>query len=443
MFLIVSMGLLVIAVDQTVVATALAAIQSDLDTGINWAAWTITVYSLGQVIVMPMAGRLSIRYGPRRILLCAMTLFTVASLCCGFAQSIEMLVVLRAVQAVGAGALVPSATGIVVASFGDNRDRALGMFNSIFSVGAIAGPLIGGVCVTFWSWRAIFWINVPLGIALVALGLKFLPRTAPGEKLSFDIRGAALFAFGMLAAMLAITYLGSDGASPLSPLFLIAVVSAAAAGMLFLMHARREADPFIPLRLLHGKGFGVMNLINTLYGVAAHGFSALAPLYAQNRYGLSPVQGGTLLTSRAVGVVAVGGLAVLSLRRTGYRRPILVGLVAFVVSLTMTAIAPVGLAPAHWLAVSAAVMGVGMGITVPASNNAGFHLAPDQAPAIAGLRGMFRQSGAIVTVSVTTAILSRSSDPGATQGVLFLVIAAMVLAALPLVTLIPEHRGSW
>jgi MFS family permease len=390
-----------------------------------------------------MAGRLSIRYGPRQILIGAMTLFTLASLCCGFARSIEMLVVLRAVQAVGAGALVPAATGIVVASFGDNRDRALGMFNSIFSVGAIAGPLIGGLCVTFWSWRAVFWINVPLGVVLVALSLRFLPRTASGAKQAFDVLGAVLFAFGMLGAMLAITYLGSAGASPLSPVFLVATAVAIALGVLFVVHARRDADPFIPLRLLHGKGFGVMNLINTLYGVAAHGFSALAPLYAQNRYGLSPLQGGTLLTTRAVGVVAVGGLAVFSLRRTGYRLPILVGFVGFVVSLGMAAIAPVGLAPAHWLAAAAAVMGVAMGITVPASNNACFHLAPDEAPAIAGLRGMFRQSGSIVTVSVATAILGRSTDPGATQGLLFLVIAALVVAALPLVALIPEHRGNW
>ncbi|BCB90017.1 MFS transporter [Phytohabitans suffuscus] len=443
MFLIVSIGLFVIAVDQTVVATALAAVQADLDTGINWAAWTITVYSLGQVIVMPMAGRLSIRYGPRRILLGAMTLFTVASLCCGFANSIEVLVLLRAVQAVGAGALVPAATGIVVASFGDNRDRALGMFNSIFSVGAITGPLIGGLCVTFLSWRAVFWVNVPLGILIVALSLRYLPPTASGERQTFDALGALLFALSMLGAMLAITHLGGEGASPLSPFFLAAAASGLVLGVLFVLHARRRAEPFIPLRLIHGKGFGVLNLINTLYGVAAHGFSALAPLYAQSRYGLSPLQGGTLLTSRAVGVVAVGGLAVLSLRRTGYRLPILVGLAGFVVSLTLTATSPSGLAPAHWLAMAAAVMGVAMGITVPASNNAGFHLAPDQAPAIAGLRGMFRQTGAIVTVSVATAILSRSADPGVTQGVLFLVIAGVVLAALPLVALIPEHRGSW
>src|SRR5262249_20421259 len=160
-----------------------------------------------------------------------------------------------------------------------------------------------------------------------------------------------------------------------------------------------------------------------------------------NRYGFSPLQGGSLLTTRAIGVIAIGALAVLSMRRTGYRWPMLVGLVGFVTSLSITALTPIGSSAAHWLVLRGVIMGGAMGITRPASNNAGFHLAPDQAPAIAGLRGMFRQSGAIATVSIATAILSRSDNPGATQGGIFLVIAGIVLAAMPLVLLIPEHRG--
>ena len=142
-------------------------------------------------------------------------------------------------------------------------------------------------------------------------------------------------------------------------------------------------------------------------------------------------------------MIATAGLAVFLLRRTGYRWPILVGFTLTAVGLLAIAASPPGVSAYGWMALAAGVCGVGMGVSTPAANNATLQLAPDQAAAVAGLRGMFRQSGSITAVSITAAIAARSADPGMAQAHVFLVFAAILLCALPLILLVPEHRGRW
>lgn len=442
-FAIVSLALLMASVDQTIVATALPALQHDLHAQVNWSSWTITIYALGQILVMPLAGKLGDQYGRKRIFLGAAVLFTTASLCCGFANDIYLLIVLRAVQAVGGGAFMPSATGIVAQIFGRDRDRAVGLFASIFPIGGIIGPILGGVFVTYWSWRGIFLVNVPIGIVLVTLGIVFIPAGVRQRDQRLDIRGVALLGATLLSAMFGIAYLGGGHSSATDPEFLVPEFAAAVALVLFVRHSARAESPFISVRFLAGRGFGVMNLLNFIYGSAALGFAALVPLYAEERYGLPTLAAGTLLTARAVGMIATAGLAVYLLRRTGYRWPMLVGFTLTAVGLAGTASAPAGLSPYAWMALSAGICGVGMGVSTPASNNATLQLAPDQAAAVAGLRGMFRQSGSITAVSITAAIVARSADPGIAQAHVFLVFAAIMLGTLPLILLVPEHRGRW
>lgn len=441
-FAIVSMALFMSSVDQTIVATALPAIQHELHAAVNWSSWTITIYALGQVLAMPVAGKISDLYGRKTVFLTSAAVFTVASLLCGFTGNIYLLVLLRAVQALGGGAFMPSATGIVSDHFGRERDRALGMFTSIIPIGGIVGPIIGGVFVAVWSWRGIFLVNVPIGIVLSVLAAKYVPRSSRRDTTPIDGRGVSLLGLLILAAMFGISFLGSGDVPLYSPVFLVPEAVAVLAGWLFVRHAKRADAPFIPFHLLRGRGFGVMNLINLFYGAAALGFAALVPLYAENRFHIQPLGAGTLLTARAIGMIAVASLAVLTLRRTGYRLPMIIGFVVLAVGLVAMSITPP--LPAYlWLALSAAVTGIGMGVSVPASNNASLQLAPDQVAVIAGLRGMFRQSGSIIAVSVTAAIVARSADPGLAQAHVFLVFAALLIVVVPLVFLVPDHRGSW
>ncbi len=442
-FAIVSIALLMASVDQTIVATALPSIQRDLGAQVNWSSWTLTVYALGQVMVMPLAGKIGDQFGRKQIFLGAAVLFTAASLCCGLADNIYLLIVLRAIQAIGGGAFMPSATGIVAELFGKDRDRAVGLFASIFPLGGIIGPVLGGVFVTYWSWRGIFLVNIPIGITLVVLGAIFIPDIARRPDRHLDVRGVVLLGITLLSAMLGIGYLGGAGSDPLSAYFLLPECLAVVGVTAFVRHSARAKSPFISLRFLTGRGFGVMNLLNFLYGSAVLGFAPLVPLYAQDRFGLPVLAAGTLLTARALGMIATAGLSVYLLRRTGYRWPIAVGFTLCAVGLVGTAASPHGLSAYAWLAVTTAVCGIGMGISTPSSNNATLGLAPEHAAAVAGLRGMFRQSGAITAVSITAAIVARSADPGLAQAHVFLVFAATLIAALPLVFLVPEHRGRW
>jgi MFS family permease len=199
----------------------------------------------------------------------------------------------------------------------------------------------------------------------------------------------------------------------------------------------------VPLRLLTGKHLGAVNLSNVLFGAAALGFSALVPHYAQVRYGIAPIAAGALLTTRAVGMISTSGIAVALLRRLGHRPLLIAGMGTVVAALALTALPPVGTTPEVWLVVSAAVMGLGMGLAAPATNNAGMHLVPDQASAASGLRVMFRQTGAILSVSVTTAVTSGSTDPGTSTATAFAVLAGVTLVALLVAARIPNHRGRW
>jgi EmrB/QacA subfamily drug resistance transporter len=442
-FAIVALGLFMASVDQTIVATALGTFQHDLSAPVNWSSWTITVYALGQIVTMPVAGRFGDQYGRRRVFLGAVALFTVASLCCGLANDIYTLVALRAVQAIGGGAIMPSASGIVADQFGPDRDRAIGSFTSIFPIGGIVGPVLGGVFVTYWSWRGIFLVNVPIGIVLLVLATIFIPHSPRRARTSPDFVGIGLMAAGLLGVMFAVSYLGAARTSWLSVPFLAGLLIGIGALVGFVWHAARARDPFIPMRLLRGHGFAIMNLINFFFGVAALGFGALVPLYAEQRFGMDTLAAGTLLTARAVGMIAVAGVATFALRRTGYRMPMRIGFAVSAVGLGLMAAPPQWLSDYTWLAASAAVVGIGMGVSIPASNNAIMHLSPSDLGAVSGLRGMFRQAGGITGLSVVTAVLARSGNPGLTQAWALVVLGVVLVALLPLIWLVPEHRGSW
>jgi EmrB/QacA subfamily drug resistance transporter len=433
--------------DIFVVNVAAPSIGADLKTSNAGLELIVAGYSFAYAAGLITGGRLGDRSGRRRMFLAGMGLFTIASALCGFAPNETVLIAGRLVQGAGAAAMVPQALAIINVIFPPaERARAFAYFGVTVGLGAVSGQVIGGLLVDLnlfgLAWRPIFLVNVPIGLVLIALTAKFIPASATRPASRIDIRGILLLAVSIATAMFGITYLGSGQVPLYSPVFLGCEAVAAGTVYLFLRHSRRDSAPFVPYRLLRGRGFGVMNLINYVYGAAALGFGALVPLYAQERYHIAPLGAGTLLTARAVGMIAVAGAATMALRRTGYRLPMIGGFVIVAGGLVMMA-APPSLSPYAWLAIAAAITGCGMGLSVPAANNASLQLAPDQVAAIAGLRGMFRQSGAITAVSVTTAVIARSADPGVVQARVFLIFAALLVAMLPLVMLVPDHHGNW
>jgi MFS family permease len=446
-FAIVALALLMMSVDSTIVATALHALQHGLGTSINWAAWTLTAYSFGFVVMLPISGRLSGRYGHRRVFLCSVVAFTAASLCCGLVDDIFALIALRAVQAAGGAGFTPSATGIIVDHFGDERDRAVSLFGSIFPIGAMIGPLIGGLFVSYWSWRGVFFVNVPIGVAVIVLAMRYVPHDRPPadtSRLRRDPAGMVLLAAALLAGMLAISYLGEENARIWSPAFVVPLVIAIVAAWWFFHHVNRSPHPFIAPCLIHGPGFGAVNVVNAIYGGITLGLVVLIPLYAINRYHMDALGSGTLLIAQGAAAIALSVIGTLVLRRTGYRMPLYIGGATIAVGMLLLALRPGGTIPPYvWLAGSALLVGAGAGAINPASRNAGLQLAPRQSSTLAALRSASLQVGSITTVSIVTAILAGSDDPGRAQAWVFVAAGLLLVAALPLIRRVPEQHGAW
>jgi MFS family permease len=445
-FGIVAFALLMGSIDQTSVATALQAIQSDLGGSLGWVGWTITIYSLGQIIALPIAGRFSDQFGRKNIFLAAIAMFTLTSFLALLTTNIAMLIVVRAFQGIAAGAIMPSATGIVAERFGRNRDRAIGLFTSIFPIGAIIGPVVGGILVTYTSWRAIFLVNIPIGIGIVVAGSFLIGRSErKASANAVDFRGIAMLTVILLAGMTAITAVG--GTDDLVFRYSAAGVAAVVTGVVlwrFLRHARTVPHAVVPMRLLRGRTFGPLNAINVMFGAAALGFGTLVPLYAEHRYGLVALVAGSLLAVRAIAMIATSSLSVALLRTIGTRVLMLAGYATMAVGMVLLAVPPPGaMAPELWLSITAGITGLGMGMAAPSSNNASMHLAKEEISAIAGLRAMFRQTGGIAGVSLTTAVLSVSANPGITQAYVFIGFAVLLVISLPIIFALPDHRGAW
>ncbi len=372
-FGVVALALLMSSLDQTIVATALGTLQRDLDASITWAGWTMTAYSLGLVLMLPVAGTLSQRYGRRRIFMLSVVLFSGASLCCGLAENIYVLVALRFLQAVGGAGFTPSATGLIVEHFGAARDKAVGLFGSIFSIGAMIGPIFGGLFVSYWSWRGIFFVNVPIGALLIVLCLRFIPRDAPraqAPQARFDFLGMAQLGIGLLGAMLALNAMSAGAGALRTPEFLVPTAAAIVSLILFARHTRDAAHPLIPARFIAGRGFAAANMVSMVYGGMVAGVVALVPLYATTRYGISALGSGTLLIAEGAAVIIMSTLGALTLRRTGYRLPIYGGAIFMAIGTCMLALDPRGMSPYAWLATAACLIGLGAGWSSPASRNA-------------------------------------------------------------------------
>jgi MFS family permease len=414
---------------------------------VNWAGWTLTAYSFGFVIMLPISGRLSEQYGRRRVFLGSVAVFTLASLLCGLAENDFVLIALRALQAAGGAGFTPSATGIIVDHFGDARDRAVSLFGSIFPIGAMIGPIFGGLFVSYWTWRAAFLVNVPIGIVVIILTLRYIPRDQPRQgsaHLGMDVPGMLLLGGGLLAGMLAVTLLGEKKAHVWSPGFALPLAIAVVVIWMFFRHIGRSSHPFIAPRLISGKDFGAVNLVNMVFSGITIGAVALIPLYAANRYGIGTLDAGTLLIAQGIAAIMMSLVIALVLRRTGHRLPIYVGGPTIALGMVLLALSPrYGVSPYIWLAGSAFLIGAGMGTINPASRNAGLQLAPKQSSTLAALRTLSLQIGSIAAISVTTAAVTGSADPGHVQAWAYIVAALVLVATLPIVSRVPEHHGSW
>lgn len=446
-FIIVALSLLMTTVDTTIVATALETLQKDLNTTVNWIGWTLTAYSFGFVLMLPLSAKLSQQYGPKRIFMLSVITFTLTSWLCGLANHVYILIVLRVIQAVGAAGITPSVTAIIVDHFGNSRDRAVSLFGSIFPIGVMLGPVFGGLIVIYWTWPWIFFVNVPIGIIAVAMGAYFIPKDLPEKikpKEKMDKTGVIWLALGILASMFAATYLGEKNAKLLSWIFVSLVILAFFGFIMFFKHINKVKEPFINPRFIYGRGFGTVNFLNVLFGGTTMGVIALVPLYAANRYGLNALNSGTLLIAQGAVSVILSTIMTMLLRKTGYKLPLFLGCTIIMIGTALLAVNPMfGISPYIWLMSSTFLIGIGMGTISPPARNAGLQLAPEESATIAALRSLGLQLGSIISVAVVTAIIATANNPGEIQAHVYIGIAVVFLTCIPSIRFVPEHKGSW
>jgi EmrB/QacA subfamily drug resistance transporter len=297
---------LLAALDQTIVATALPTIVGDLG-GLDRLSWVTSAFLLAQTAVTPLYGKLGDLYGRKRILQSAVVLFLAGSALCGQAHSMSELIAFRAVQGLGAGGLIVLTQSVI----GDvvpprERGRYQGLFGAVFGVASIAGPLLGGVIVQQISWRWIFYVNLPFGlIALAVLGAT-LPATATRGRPAIDYLGAGLLASG-LSAIVLVTSLGGTTWTWGSPEVVLVGCLGVALIAAFLVAERRASEPVLPPSLLGDRVFAVAGSLSLIVGFALFGAVTFLPLYFQTVDLASPTGAGLRL------VPMIGGLLVTSI----------------------------------------------------------------------------------------------------------------------------------
>jgi EmrB/QacA subfamily drug resistance transporter len=294
--------MLLSALDSTIVATALPTIAGDLG-GISKLPWIVTAYLLTSTITTPIAGKLGDTFGRKTVLQAALVIFLVGSALCGLAQNMTELIAFRGVQGLGGGALLVS-TQAVVGDIIAPRDRGRygGLMGSVFAISTVIGPLVGGLIVEHVSWRWIFYVNLPIGIAgfVVLQTVLHLPAKNAGR--TIDYLGTGLLS-GALVALVLYTSLGGTtypwGSGPMLVLLGLSVVLAVS----FVLTERRVAEPLVPLRLFRNRVFRVACVIAFASGMALYGALTYIPLYLQVVKGASPTSSGLQLLPLMAGIV--------------------------------------------------------------------------------------------------------------------------------------------
>ena len=447
-FAIVSMALLMTGIAGTSIAIALDAIRSSFGVSVVLAGWVIAIFQLSLTASMPIVGKVSDILGRKRTFMACLGLYIIGSVMAALSPNVGLLIISRLIQALGGGGFMPSAAGIVADEFPQSRQRAIGLFSSIFPVGQIAGPIIGGWLIYSFGWRAIFWVNVPIGLLILILAWAVLPSGGRRDG-EIDLIGAGLIGGCLSAMMGAISLIGYAETAQMWAVIGVLLSAAVVLIFLFLRHEGRAKDPIVEVEILKRRPFLAANIYNLIYGAGVIGIMSLIPMFAINVYGLSYLESGIILVPRAVAMMASSLIVSMLLMRLGYRWPIIIGTSLAAISLALLSLDPERLAVLSRgidsitsLSLIMLLMGIGVGLAAPASNNACIELMPHRVATITGIRGMFRQAGAAVSITIATTILHQSSTLAAGFRVVFIALAIALVATIPVVLAMPRSPTS-
>jgi EmrB/QacA subfamily drug resistance transporter len=409
--LIVTAQFMVI-LDVAIVNVALPSIKTDLGFSATGLQWVITAYAILFGGTLLLGGRLADLLGRRRMFVAGLALFSVSSLLCGFAWSSGSLVAFRALQGLGGALLAPAALSLLMTTFaeGRERNRALGIYGAASGSGAAAGVLLGGVLTSYFGWSWIFFINVPVGAAAIALA-PFLLRDSRADlpHRHFDLAGASTVTSGLMLLVYALTRATSNGWS--SPVTLGLLGGAAALIAAFIWIESRSHAPLLPLRMFRLRSLSAANATMALVGAVTFSEFFLLTLYVQDVLHYTAVQSGVAFVAFALAVVVMSNVAQVLVGRVGIRTTLMTGLTLATISLALLTRVPVD---GHYfsdLFVPFVLGGAGLGLSfvpVTIASLAGVERA--DAGVASGLVNTSRQIGGAVGLAAMSTIAASATS---------------------------------
>jgi EmrB/QacA subfamily drug resistance transporter len=399
-------SLFIVGLDITAVNVALPSIEAELDAGISGLQWTVGAYTVVMASLLMLAGSTADRFGRRRVFVAGLTVFSLASLLCSLAPTVEFLVASRVLQAVGASMMNPVAMSIITNTFTDPRERAqaVGVWGAVFGISMALGPILGGALVSSVGWRSIFLINLPVGAAAIFLVLRLIPESKAPRARRFDPVGQSL----VVTALAALTFgiIEAPGRGWVSAPILAAFGAALAALLALALYEPRREDPLVDLRFFRSIPFSSSIAVSVAAFAAFGGFLFLSTLYLQEVRGLSPIQAGLATLPMALMTVLASPLSGRLVGRRGPRVPLMLSGACAVTACAMLT----GLdasTPLPGLFAAYVIFGLGFGfVNAPITNAAVSGMPRAQAGVASAIATTSRQFGQTLGVAVVGAIVT-------------------------------------
>jgi EmrB/QacA subfamily drug resistance transporter len=414
--LICSSSLFITYLDSTILNVALPTLQKDLHASIAGLQWVSDAYLLVVASLLMLTGSTADRLGRKRLFLVGLAGFSLGSLLCSLAPNTGSLIALRMLQGLGGSMLTPVSLSIVRNTFHDPKERAqaLGIWSGIFGVAAACGPVVGGILVSSVGWRSIFWVNVPIGIAMIIATIRYVPESRAPRPRRVDVPGQLL----MIVFLGSLTYAVIQGpvsgwtAAPILALFAVAVVSVVA----FVAVERRRPEPLLELRFFRSHPFTGASVIAVLAFVVLGGFLFVITLYLQQVRGDSPLRAGlSLLPAMLVTAVAAPVAGQISGHR-GPRIPLVASGLLIAAGMALLLDLGPGTSFAR-IAIALAVIGAGLGLVNPPITNIGVSgMPPAQAGVASAVISATRQFGSVLGVAVMGDLVTTGVSSGLAKG---------------------------
>jgi EmrB/QacA subfamily drug resistance transporter len=404
---VVVLGSIMSILDTTIVAVALDTLGKDFHVPVSTIQWVTTGYLLSLAVVIPVTGWAVDRFGAKPMWMISLVLFIAGSSLCGMAWSANSLILFRVMQGIGGGMILPIGQSILARAAGPQRmGRVMSVIGVPTVMGPVLGPVLGGLIVSNFSWRWIFYINVPIGIITLILSSRFLTDHEPKLTTSFDGLGFCLLSPGLAALVYSLSEVGVTGSFTSTPV-LISFVLGLGLMIGFVVHALRIKNPLLELRLFKNRNFAISNMCVFVLGATLFGAMFLLPLYYQIARGQSPWVAGLLMAPQGIGAACVMRLSGRVTDRIGPRRVVPYGIILMAAATIPFAFVTTSTSEVL-LATTLFARGLGMGLSMmPIMAAAYFDLSHADIPRASTTLNIVRQIGGSVATALFAVVLER------------------------------------